>query len=278
MAAALLMAGMAAGQILSDRQMSSGPADIKPPQLQNVSIEQRLNEQIPLDLNFADEDGKPVRLGQVVGLGPRPVILSLVYYDCPMLCGEVLNGMASALGVLKFNIGEEYEVVTVSFDPRETPAQARNRKETTLHRLGRRGAQRGWHFLTGKPEAISALANAVGFHYQWDPQAQQYAHAAAIMVLTPQGKIAQYFYGVEYSPKDIRLALIEASQNRIGNVVDQLLLYCYHYDPRTGRYSAIVTNVLRVAAVLTVLVLSSLLIVMFRMGPRPQRSATGGRR
>ena len=174
----------------------SPPANVRPPGLQNVGIEQHLDEQIPADLTFRDETGKPVRLGDY--FGKKPMILNLVYYNCPMLCGEVLSGLESALRVLKFDVGKEFDVLTVSFDPRETPEMATKKKAEFLKRYGRAGAAEGWHFLTGPQESIDALTKAAGFQYQYDPKTGQFAHATAIMVLTPEGKIAQYYYGVEY--------------------------------------------------------------------------------
>jgi protein SCO1/2 len=247
-------------QMVTDPKIS---AQTLPPDLGNVSIEQKLNAQVPLDLSFRDEFGQTVKLSDYFVPG-RPVILALVYYDCPMLCTEVLNGLATSLRILKFDPGKEYEVLSVSFDPKEKPELALAKKTAYLRRLGRSGAQNGWHFLTGDEPSIKALTEAVGFHYAWDPRMQQYAHATSIEILTPQGKIAQYYYGIEYSPKDLRLGLVEASQNKIGTVVDQLLLFCYHYDPRTGRYGAIVTRILRIAGAATILILGSFLLLMFR--------------
>ena len=243
----------------------SPPANVRPPGLKNVGIEQRLNEQIPPALAFRDESGKAVQLGDY--FGKKPMILTLVYYQCPMLCGEVLSGLNSALRVLKFDVGKEFDVLTVSFDPKETPEMAAAKKTEYLRRYGRPGAAAGWHFLTGPPSSIDALTKAAGFQYQYDSKSGQFAHASAILVLTPEGKIAQYYYGVEFAPKDLRLGLIQASENRIGTVVDQVLLYCYHYDPNTGKYGAIISRVLQLAAGATVLILATFLIVMFRMGP-----------
>jgi protein SCO1/2 len=241
------------------------PANLRPPGLKNVGIEQRLNQQIPTDLAFRDETGKAVRLGEY--FGKKPVILNLVYYQCPMLCGEVLSGLESALRVLKFDVGKEFDVLTVSFDPKDTPELAGAKKAEYLRRYGRPGAASGWHFLSGPQSSIDALTKAAGFQYQYDPKSGQFAHATAIMVLTPEGKIAQYYYGVEFAPKDLRLGLIQASQNKIGTVVDQVLLYCYHYNPDTGKYGAIISRVLQLAAGATVLILGTFLIVMFRLGP-----------
>jgi protein SCO1/2 len=244
--------------------MMSPPANMRPPGLQNVGIEQHLDEQIPPDLTFRDETGKPVRLGDY--FGKKPAILNLVYYQCPMLCGEVLSGLESALRVLKFDVGKEFNVLTVSFDPRETPGMATKKKAEFLKRYGRPGAAEGWHFLTGPQESIDALTKAAGFQYQYDPKTGQFAHSTAIMVLTPEGKIAQYYYGVEYAPKDLRLGLIQASENKIGNLADQVLLYCYHYDPATGKYGAIIARVLQLSALATVLGLGTLMIVLIRFG------------
>ena len=243
----------------------SPPANVRPPGLKNVGIEQNLNQQIPPGLTFRDETGKTVTLGDF--FGKKPMILNLVYYQCPMLCGEVLTGLESALRVLKFDVGKEFDVLTVSFDPKETPEMASAKKAEYLKRYGRSGAAEGWHFLTGPAASIDALTKAAGFQYQYDPKSGQFAHATAIMVLTPEGKIAQYYYGVEFAPKDLRLGLIQASENKIGTVVDQVLLYCYHYDPDTGKYGAIISRVLQLAAGATVLILGTFLIVMFSMSP-----------
>jgi len=275
----LLGSVIAAGQGMGPPAVT--PATPPPQILNNIEIEQKLNAPVPLDLAFRDENGQAVKLGDY--FGKKPVVLALVYYDCPMLCTEVLNGMVSAFSVLKFDIGKEFEVVTVSFDPREKPELARAKKATYLRRYGRPGAEQGWHFLTGEQPAIAALTKAVGFHYQWDTQTQQFAHATALMVLTPQGKIAQYYYGVEYSPKDLRLGMVEASQGHIGTMVDQVLLYCYHYDPRTGKYGAIVSRVMQIAGMITVVLLGGFLIAMFKLEPRNYKitrgraARTGGR-
>ena len=254
----------ARGQGMAQGIMSP-PANVRPPALKNVGIEQHLNQQIPPALTFRDEAGKTVQLGDY--FGKKPMILNLVYYQCPMLCGEVLSALESALRVLKFDVGKEFDVLTVSFDPKETPEIASGKKAEYLKRYGRPGAAAGWHFLTGPPDSIDALTKAAGFQYQYDPKSGQFAHATAIMVLTPEGKIAQYYYGVEFAPKDLRLGLIQASENKIGTVVDQVLLYCYHYDPGSGKYGAIISRVLQLAAGATVLILGTFLVVMFRMSP-----------
>ncbi len=245
------------------RGIMSPPASVRPPGLAHVGIEQRLDEQIPLDLSFRDETGKSVRLADY--FGKRPVILNLVYYQCPMLCGEVLNGLESSLRLMKFDVGKEFEVLTVSFNPKETPEMAAAKKAEYLKRYNRAGAAEGWHFLTGPEESIAALTQAAGFEYQYDAQTGQYAHATAIMILTPEGKIAQYYYGVDFPPKDLRLGIIQASQNKIGTVVDQVLLYCYHYNPDAGRYGAIVSRVLQLAGGATIFILGTFLLLMFRI-------------
>jgi protein SCO1/2 len=243
----------------------------RPPILQQVGIDQHLNQQLPLDLHFRDEAGRDVRLGDY--FGKRPVILSLVYYRCPMLCGEVLNGLTSSLNVVNFRLGQDYDVVTVSIDPRETPNVAAGMKTVYLHRYNRHTleAEQGWHFLTGKPDEIQDLTKAVGFRYVYDPRIDQYAHASGIQIVTPDGRLSQYYYGIEYSPKDLRLGLIEASRNHIGTVVDQLILYCYHYDPSTGHYGAIVMRVLRLAGIATVLLVGGFIVVMTRRDIRAAR-------
>jgi len=269
--AALLMLAPAFGQGMT-KGMMSPPASVRPPGLKNVGIEQHLDQQIPPDLNFRDESGKPVRLGDY--FGQKPMILNLVYYNCPMLCGEVLSGLESALRVLKFEVGKEFDVLTVSFDPRETPDMATKKRAEFLKRYGRPGAAEGWHFLTGPQESIDALTKAAGFQYQYDPKTGQFAHATAIMVLTPDGKIAQYYYGVEYAPKDLRLGLIQASENKIGTLADQVLLYCYHYDPTTGKYGAIISRVLQLSALATILALGIFMTVLIRFGSGNNEHAT----
>jgi protein SCO1/2 len=261
-AAFVLLAGSAWGQGMSKGIMSP-PANMRPPYLENVGIEQHLDAQIPPDLGFIDDAGRAVKLGDY--FGKKPMILNLVYYNCTMLCGEALEGLTGAMKVVKFDVGNQFDVVTVSFDPRETTEMAAAKKKRYVERYGRPGAANGWHFLTGSPESINALTKAVGFQYQYDPKSGQYAHATAIMVLTPEGRISRYFYGVEFPPKDLRMGLVEASQNKIGNAVDQVLLYCYHYDPATGKYGAVVSNMLKIGAALTILFLGILLFVLFRL-------------
>ncbi len=248
-----------------------------PKALREVSIDQKLNEQLPLDLAFRNERGETVKLGDY--FGKKPVVLSLVYYECPMLCTQVLNGMVSAFKVLSFKAGTEFDVVTVSFDPRETPALAAAKKTTYLGYLPeakRASATNGWHFLTGDEESIKRLTDAVGFRFHFDEATNQFAHASAIMITTPEGKLARYFYGIEYSPKDLRLGLVEASQNKIGSPVDQLLLYCYHYDPATGKYGAVVMNMVRVGGIATLVLMVAMFFVMRRRTASQLRLRAGG--
>jgi protein SCO1 len=267
----------------SAQTMSNGimgpPSNVRPPHLENVGIDQHLDSQIPPNLAFTDDAGRSVMLGEY--FGKKPLILNLVYFHCTMLCGEELAGLTSAMKLVKFDLGKEFEVVTVSFDPRETPADAAAKKKDFVERYGHRGTGDGWHFLTGSAESINALANAVGFKYQYDPKTNQYAHATAIMILTPQGHISRYLYGVDFPPKDVRLGLVEASQEKIGNPVDQVLLYCYHYDPATGKYGAIVSNILKLGGALTIVLLLGLLLVLFRLDKAAARrvalAGAGGR-
>ena len=274
----VLAAAMAAAQAhsFSMKDASQSSSQVTPADLKNVGVDQRLDQQLPLNLQFKDESGKTVTLGDYFKTG-RPVILNLVYYTCPMLCGEELAGLSSALGVLKFTPGNEYEVVTVSFDPNDTPETASAKKKIYIDRMNERLEKKtdgaGWHFLSGQQAEIQQLADTVGFHYKRDARTSQYIHSAAIMIATPQGKLAQYYYGVEYSPKDLRLGLIEASRNKIGNLVDQITLYCYHYDPTTGRYGAAVTNILRLGGAATMLLLGGFLIVLYRREPHSRKGA-----
>jgi len=250
-------------------------ADTRPPFLRDVGIDQRLGQRLPLDAIFQDEQGRPVRLGQY--FGARPVILVLAYYNCPMLCTQVLGGLVSSLRVLSFDAGKDFDVVAVSFDPRDRPADAAAKKAPYVAEYGRPGAAAGWHFLTGSSASIERLTGAVGFHYKYDESLGQFAHASAITVATPGGKLSHYFYGIEYAPRDLRLALIEASGNRIGSPVDQILLYCYHYDPKVGKYGAVVMNMLRFGGVVAVLILSTFLAVMWRRDHRRDAAARASR-
>lgn len=252
---ALLLPGIAAAQM---GPVPPPPMAATPGVLQEIGFDQRLGDPIPLDLTFSDETGKEVRLGDY--FGKKPVVLSLVYYQCPMLCTISLNGLAGALEVLSFVPGQEFEVLTVSFDPREGPVLAAAKKKAYMSRYERPGADRGWHFLTGPEESVERLTKAVGFRYVWDEATQQFAHPAGIVVVTPEGRISHYLFGVEYSPKDLRLALVDAAGGKIGNTVDQVLLYCYQYNPETGRYSASILNLVRIGAGLTVVALGGFIL------------------
>jgi protein SCO1/2 len=245
-----------------------------PKALQEVGIDQKLNEQVPLDLVFKDEGGKEVKLSDY--FNGKPVVLSLAYYNCPMLCTQVLNGLTGAMKGMSFNAGDEFNVITVSFDPREKPDLAAEKKQVYLKSYQREGASQGWHFLTGDEESIKKLTQAVGFRYKFDQATNQYAHASGIMVLTPQGKLSHYFYGIDYAPKDLRLALIEASENKIGTPVDQLLLYCYHYDPATGKYGPVIMNIVRLAGIATIIAIAALILLLRKRGFIMQRLRAGG--
>jgi protein SCO1 len=227
-----------------------------------VAIAQKLGSQIPLDLMFRDETGKVVRLREY--FGKKPVLLNFVYYECPMLCPMVLEGTTTMLAQLKFNVGEEFEVVTISIDPRDKPARALELKDKYIKRYGRLGSASGWHFLTAHETAIKTITDATGFQYAYDGKADQFAHGAALLVLTPEGKMSRYFYGFEFRPRDVRLAIVEASSNKIGTVADQILLLCYHYDPSIGKYSRNAMSFMRAGGVATVLALGGFIFVMFR--------------
>jgi protein SCO1 len=242
-----------------------------PAVLKTVGIEQRLNEQMPLDTVFKDEHGQVVRLGDVAK--GKPVVLAVVYYSCPMLCNQILNGVLGSLRQVSFNAGEQFEVIAISFDPRETPELAATKKQTYVKAYNRTGADAGWHFLTGDDANIKRVTDAAGFHYKWDDKTNQFAHASGIMLLTPEGKLARYFYGIEYPPRDVRLGLVEASENKIGTPVDTLMLYCYHYDPATGKYGAVVMNIMRVAGVITVGLIVGMLLVLRKKWPNEIRNS-----
>ena len=255
--AAFVIAAMALF-VLPARAQQPGP----PPILREVSIAQRLNEPIPPDIIFRDEDGKALHLGDY--FGKKPIVLSLVYFDCPALCTEVLNGELRTMKAISLDLGKDFDAITVSFEPKDTPALAKAKRDVYAGQYGRPGAARNWHFLTGEQASIDALTQAAGFHYAYDSSSRQYAHAAAILVLTPHGRIARYFYGVTYPARDFRLGLVEASEGKIGTPTDHALLYCYQYDPMTGKYGLIVMNVVRAAGLLTLLVLGIFMFVMFR--------------
>ncbi len=252
------------------------PAGVQPADLQKIAFDQRLNAQLPLDAVFRDESGREVKLGDYFG-HHKPVVLTLVYYDCPMLCTLVLNALAGTMKGMSLNPGGDYDLVTVSFDPRETPKLAAAKKKSYIGRYGHPEAADAWHFLTGDEPSIKRLTEAVGFHYVYDPATGQYAHATGIMVATSDGRLAKYLYGIEYSPRDLRLALVDASAGRIGNPVDRVLLYCYHYDPKTGKYGVVVLNVIRLGGLVTMVVLGGFVAVMFsRERKRNEKRVAGG--
>jgi protein SCO1 len=244
---------------LSDPMQSIG---VRPDLLKDVGIDQKLGEQVPLHLTFRDETGKSVELGQY--FGQRPVILSLVYFNCPMLCTQVLNGQEAAMKGLPMDAGNQFEAVTVSIDPSDRPVLASVKKQMYTGMYGRADAARGWHFLTGDEAQIKQLANAVGFRYAYDPDSKQFAHASVIMVLTPDGKVSKYFYGIQYSPRDLRLGLVEASARKIGTPVDSILLFCYHYDPHTGKYGLLISRLIQAGGALTVLAIGLTMLILFR--------------
>jgi len=241
-----------------------------PPLLEGIGIDQKLNEQVPLEIPFRDETGKTVRLGDF--FGTRPVILSLVYFDCPMLCTMAENGLLHSLQEIKFNVGNQFDVLTVSFDPHDNAEIAAAKKAVYVGLYGRKGAERGWHFLTGDEASIQQLTRAVGFHYRYDAQAKQFVHATGIMVLTPKGKVARYFYGILYPSRDLRLGLVEASANKIGSPVDEVLLFCCRYDPATGKYGVIISRIIQISGLITVLSIAGLMLALSRSRP----AAAGG--
>ncbi len=267
---ALLMAAAGAAAQTGPGGVAPRPIDPvtkRPVLLQDVKFEQRLDAQVPADLAFKDELGNTVRLGDY--FGQRPIVLALVYFECPMLCSQVLTDLMSALGVLSFDPGKEFDVVAVSFNAKESPGLAAAKKATYMERFGRPGTERGFHFLTGDEASIARLTDAVGFKFAWDEEIKQYAHATGLVVLTPEGRVSKYVYGLEYSPRDLRLALVEASERRIGSPVDALLLYCYHYDPTTGKYGLAAMRTVQVAGLLVVMAMVTFWIVMWRASRRP---------
>ena len=240
-----------------------------PDALQTIGIEQKLGEQLPLDTELTAEDGRTLQLGSLFESG-RPVVLAFVYYECPMLCNEVLNGLTGSLKGLSLDAGKDFDVIALSFDARENekPELARNKKAAYMERYGRPGSEKGWHFLTGNQASIDAVAKAAGFNYRWDEKSNQFAHAGGVMIVTPQGKMSRYFYGIDYSPRDLKLGVIESADNKIGSAADQMLLYCFHYDPSTGKYGLAVLSVIRIGAVLTLLGMGAMGFVFWRRTKR----------
>src|SRR5436190_16032544 len=237
-------------------------ASTMPEPLREIGFDQNIDRPIPLDVVFNDETGRRVALGEY--FAERPVVLVFAYYDCPMLCTQVINGLTTALNVLSLEPHRDFEIVTVSFNPKDTPATASAKKAIYLERYKHAGAAAGWHFLSGDQPSIDRLTKAAGFRYVWDEPTKQFAHPTGVIVLTPDGRLARYLFGIEYGPRDLRFALIEASAGRVGNAVDTLLLYCYHYDPMRGRYGLVVMRTLRLAGIATVLALGAFVVVMLR--------------
>jgi len=255
-----LIALAAACALLAPRLAAADSA--RPAALRGVGVDAKLDQPVPLDIRLRDETGRAVRLGDF--FGRKPVLLSFAYYHCSMLCPMVLEGMVRSLRPLSWDVGKEFEMLTVSIDPRETPEMAAAKKRQMVADYGREGADAGWHFLVGDEEAVRRLTDAVGFRYTYDAEHDQFAHAAALTVLTPQGKISRYLYGIDYAPRDVRLALVEASQEKIGTLTDQILLFCYHYDPATGKYGMAAMTSLRVAGLITVIGLATLVVGQLR--------------
>ena len=273
LAVALVGAAPAFAQGLAPEAVD--PASAKPGLLGKVGLDQRIGQSIPLDLPFTDDGGRAVTLGQY--FGKRPVILALVYYECPMLCTQVLNGLVTSVGILNFQVGREFDVVAVSFNPKEGPGLAAQKKAAYVERYGRPDSADGWHFLTGTQASIDALTKAVGFRYAYDEKIGQYAHGAGIELLTPQGVLAKYFYGIEFSSRDLRLGIIEASSERIGTPIDDVLLLCYHYDPATGAYGASVLRLVRAGGIATILAFAVFLTVSLRRERAEGRAAAASR-
>jgi protein SCO1/2 len=246
-----------------------------PAALENVGIDQNLDSQLPLDAEFKDENGNAVKLGQFFGNG-KPVVLVFAYYECPMLCNEVLNGMTGSLKGISFNAGKDYDIVAISFDAREndSPNLAFNKRENYIARYDRKDAVGGWHFLTGTQASIDLATKAAGFNYKFDQRTNQFAHSAGIMIVTPEGRLARYFYGVDYSPKDLKFGLIEASEHKIGTPADKLMLYCYHYDPATGKYGLVILNVIRLGGILTILGLGIMFVVFWQRNKHKKAGLT----
>ena len=264
--AALLMLSIAAqAQTIPDNVGKSSTG--LPPVLINVGFEPLLNGQIPLDLAFRDEAGRDVRLGDYFGQ-QKPVLLALVYYGCPMLCNQVEQGVVGSLKMLSFNAGRDFDVVFVSFDPRESPDMAAHKKAAALSHYGRRETAAGWHFLTGSEESVTAITKAANFRYSFDAKSGIFAHASGIMLLTPGGRISRYFYGVEYPSRDVRLGLVDASAGKIGNPIDHLLLYCFQYDPSTARYSATILRIVRLGGIATILAFGAAIMIFRRRDVR----------
>jgi protein SCO1/2 len=262
------------GQALGPASQSTGVNSNSklPPILQKVGIDQKLGAQVPLDVPFQNAKGEPVTLRKYFASDDRPIVLSLVYYNCPMLCPRGLDALSTSLGLMTLNPGKDYHVITVSFDPRDTPQTSAHQKAIQMQKLNRSGAEQAWHFLTGTQSSIQQLTQSVGFRYQWDPKSKQFAHATALILLTPQGKVSKYFYGIDYSPTDLRLGLVQASDEKIGSFVDPILLFCCEYNPMTGRYDLLISRVLALCAAVTILLLGGLVFLLLRFDRNRRRS------
>lgn len=260
---AVLASPAAAQKVLTGTPEQAAPVSGPP---RDIGFDQNIGRPLPLDTPFKDETGKDVLLGDY--FGRKPVVLSLAYHECPMLCGMGQNGLANSLKAVTLEPGTDFEIITLSFNPEETPELAASKKREYVARLGRPGAEAGWHFLTGTEENIRKITKAAGFRYAYDAEQQQYAHAAGIILLTPQGKVSRYLFGVEYAPRDLRLGLVESGEGKLGGIVDQLILLCFHYDPKLGKYGAVAVNVMQAGGALTVLSLGAFLVVMIRREKR----------
>ena len=256
-----------------DPTKQTDPAHQMPGMLKDVTFQQQLGEQLPLDAAFKDEAGRDVRLGDYFKTG-KPVVFAFVYYQCTMLCTQVMNGISSALKVVPFEVGKDFEVVLVSFDPRDTPQAATEKKAAHLQYWSTEKTAGAWHFLTGTEPEIRRTTQAAGFSYAWDARNNQFAHVSGVLVTTPEGRLSRYFYGIEYSPKELRLALVESGKGAIGSKIDELLLYCFHYDPESGRYGVVVMNLIRLGGVVTVALVAGFILLMRR---RETRTPAEGR-
>jgi protein SCO1/2 len=259
--------GFPGGGYSSDPRAPGNVSTDVPPQLRDVTFKQRLGDTLPLDAAFRDESGRDVTLGQF--FGSRPVVLAFVYYQCPMLCTQVMNGLSSALKVMPFTAGKDFDVVLISFDPRDTPATASEKKRAHLTYWSTEKDQAAWHLLTGDEATIRRVTSAAGFTYRWDERTGQFAHVSGVLVVTPDGRLSRYFYGVEYSPKELRMALVESGNGKVGSAIDELLLYCFHYDPESGRYGLLVMNLIRLGGVLTMLFIGGFILIMRRRELHP---------
>lgn len=256
-----------AGQPATDQTYDAG----LPKQLDDVGIDQKLNGQLPLDAQFKNAKGETIKLGDVIR--EKPVVFAFAYYTCPMLCGQVLQGITGSLKAVSFDVGKEYDVVVVSFNPLDSQHQAFKAQNTYSHRYGRPGTEHGWHFLYGDSASIAQVTNAAGFKYKYDETSKQYAHGSAMMIVTPEGKLSKYFFGIEFAPKDVKFALMEATESRIGTVVDQIMLYCFHYDPKRGKYGPYIVNMLRIGASATIIALGAFYVSMRKRSKRKKQLA-----